>query len=230
MTNGLGAPLNISPRVTTYPEPSKRKRDSLMRGEPETLFWKVDAHPARQAHIADVVSRAERLSEAELLSGDPDHLVNHVIGGDLIRVPTLQRDAITYERSEQVSRRTGPFGEIANVKEPVFQFEVPFTGDPNFFLIRPNTYDSAPPRGQISGGRLILTVRGTTEPDAVQREVNAQLDSVEKYLRWHSDFWAGTDDEVRNAVRTRVGALRAKAEHMKSTDTGLAQFGFRPKS
>src|ERR1700704_6258831 len=54
------------------------------------------------------------------------------------------------------------YGRTIHRSGTLLTLVVPFTGDAGMFWVRPNTFDSAPPRGNLNGNTMVLRVRGTT--------------------------------------------------------------------
>ena len=59
-----------------------------------------------------------------------------------------------------------------------------FSGQQRLFDLRPSTYDSAPPRGYVSQGRVIIVYEGHNNPDEIKATIADQESQLKKYLAW----------------------------------------------
>src|ERR1700704_3331585 len=77
------------------------------------------------------------------------------------------------------------YGRTIHRSGTLLTLVVPFTGDAGMFWVRPNTFDSAPPRGNLNGNTMVLRVRGTDlNKEAVSKAFNSTLDDFARYLAW----------------------------------------------
>lgn len=62
---------------------------------------------------------------------------------------------------------------------------IPFDGDAQMFRVRPNTFNSAPPRAIINNQSLLITVQGTRlDPNQVRQSIDRTLQSIKQHLDW----------------------------------------------
>lgn len=203
----------------------------MYRDGPEfdILFHKIDGMGARRAQIASAAKVIDDLSEQTILSSSDEDILKEVQQKLAIGIPTLKRDDISYERKMRTISRRDMWGDHATVEVPVFYFDVPYEGEDIFFTMRPSTYSLNPPRGEARRGVLRIAVQGEEDASKLQQEVNATLASVDQYLGWHRELFAGVDAEIANAARGRLAQRRQKLSSLGEAEAGLAGFGFKPK-
>jgi hypothetical protein len=203
----------------------------MYRDGPEfdILFHKIDGMAARRAQVDLAAKEVDNLSEKQILSSSDDELLAVVQEKLSVAIPSLRRDDISYERKMRNINRQDMWGDRATVEVPVFYFDVPYDGEDVFFTMRPSSYDLNPPRGEARRGVLRIAVQGEEDATKLQQEVNATLASVDQYLTWHRELWAGIEADVANAARGRLSLRRQTLGTLGQTEAGLTGMGFKPK-
>ena len=60
---------------------------------------------------------------------------------------------------------------------------VPFEGDAEFFRVRPQTFTTNPPRGEITKAEILLThVRTDQNAEAIKQQYQSTVSSIKQYL------------------------------------------------
>jgi len=203
----------------------------MYRDGPEfdILFHKIDGMDARRAQVALAAKEVDNFSEKQILSSSDDELLAVVQDKLSVVIPSLRRDDISYERKMRTINRQDMWGDRATVEVPVFYFEVPYDGEDVFFTMRPSSYNLNPPRGEARRGVLRIAIQGEEDATKLQQEVNATLASVDQYLTWHRELWAGIEVDVANAARARIAQRRQTLGTLGQAEAGLAGMGFKPK-
>src|SRR5687768_3204568 len=128
------------------------------------LFVHGDLHAVLEHQQAQVKELVQQQSPDYLLNVNEQELAAALASEMTLDVPVIRDDdihvALHEETQVDVSRdpmRAG-YGRgpiyVAGNKTVI---AVPFDGDANFLKIKPNTYSSNPPRGQIVGHEIHLT-------------------------------------------------------------------------
>ena len=96
-----------------------------------------------------------------MLNTNVDNLVDYIVEKFRIDVPVLDEENMVAEQKEaQRDVSDDPQRMAYFMDRPVYivgvevTVEVPFSGDPQLFWVRPNMSDLAPPRGEVDGGTL----------------------------------------------------------------------------
>ena len=141
-----------------------------------------------------------------LLNTNVDNLVSYVVDKFRIDVPELDEANMTVDQREEQRDVSGDPRRMAYYKDrggPVHVtgteviVEVPFSGDAQMFKVRPSTYDTAPPRGEVRGN--IITFRywsDTPQGDQVKTALNGWPGDVKRYLQWQHDTFGGFNDAL----------------------------------
>lgn len=195
------------------------------------LFYDSDASSSIDARIKAACDEASHLPERRILETDPDALTAYFVDKYDVEVPILSRDQVAasqHERSIEVwdswdkQSRTVP-GEA-------YDFEVPFVGNADIFKLRPSTFDMSPPRAMVHKQVLTFTISDRTlTPEVVKSELDSLLASIEKYLEYHRQQWAGFKTQLASAVRAQIDARRQKLLAQKDTASKLSDMGIRLK-
>lgn len=193
------------------------------------LFWKINGLDARTQHVKAIAQSVDTLSDDKVLENDPESLISDAITRGSVKVPVMDRGNISFERSQRTFRGQDSWGEQRERKQAILVFDVPFSGDGDIFKIRPSRWDSNPPQGKVTGSTLRITIPDSEDPAHIKREIDAILDSIDQYLGWHRELWAGVDEEMTREVRQRLTARSQRLGKQRESDTGLEGLGFKPK-
>ena len=196
------------------------------------LFSTHDGFSVQRGQVENAAKEVEQFSEERILNTDPDELTQYLVDKFHVEVPTLDLASVTateHEREVEVYN----YWDQATARVPgmAFDFEIPFSGEADVFQVRPNSYDTNPPYGEVRGQILKFSVSGRElTGDQVTSEFEGMRDAVQKYLGWHKSFWAGHDEQIRQAVRDRINARRERLLKQKSAGAGLSRLGITLKT
>lgn len=201
------------------------------RRERNYLFSTQDGAGVMRAQISAAAAEADSLPEQRLLNTDVEALVAYFLDKYSVAVPTLDRDGMEASHHERQYAAYDQWDKRAiMVPGEAYDFEVPFTGDADIFHMQPNSYDSNPPSAVVAGSKLKFTIAGRTlAPEAVQKEVNSLLESIDRYLGWHRSMWASYPDQLGREIRQRIEARSARLLQQKSSAAALAGLGIKIK-
>jgi hypothetical protein len=196
----------------------------------DLLFCRIPSvHAVRDKQLADTVAAVDRLTHEALLTGDQDKIVGEIVDAGSVNVPVLDRENISYRRTEREGVVTDLFGDRVLRKQSVYLFDIPFVGDGPIFDVRPPQFDLSAPRGEAKRAILTVAVLGQEDPQALKREVDETLNHIEQYLESHRQFWTGFDQQLEAAVRQRFHQRREALKAQNSTAQGLEGLGFKKK-
>lgn len=183
----------------------------------EILFHNNDSFSVREAILERARNEVSAIPEDNLLSSDVSALVDYLVEKFKVEVPELILGETTATENERdVQIRDSWTNDIANVTGTAFDFSIPFTGDSSFFLMRPNTYDSGPPYGDIQGNLLKFSISGRDlSEEKIKQSYEKTVSSIEKYLGWHREFWRDLNQLVANSVRPEIERRRERLINQK---------------
>ena len=201
-----------------------------MSRESNILFWTGDGRSTRDHHVATIAKQAEAVPDARVMEEDHATIAAEIAAKGAVKVPSLDRTNVSFERVERTVDATNVWGEPYRAKQSMLKFEVPFVGERDIFTLRPTTWDSGPPYAEVGRSSLFVTIRDQTDVEAVKRELDNTLDSIEKYLGWHAPLWENVEADIVAGAVGILAARKKKIEQARQADDGLAAFGFKPKS
>jgi hypothetical protein len=89
--------------------------------------------------------------------------------------------------------------------------DVPFSGDPAMFKVRPNTYNSSPPRASVRGNILTFNIWGENLiAERVGQQITAFVAEVNQWLEWQRNSFNGFNDALAREARQAIDQRRAK--------------------
>lgn len=154
-----------------------------------------------------------------LAASEPD-LIAYLVEKYTLDPPRLLRDQIHIESEGEtkidVSRRWdyGAFDSEGphHVPGSYVTIAIPFEGDPDLFQFQANIFSASPPRGHVSGSRLLITFQDVKlDAQHIRQEIERTADRIEEYLRWTKndcDQWNGRVQAIaERAVRNRKQRL-----------------------
>lgn len=203
-------------------------------GEPELLFYKHDMHSVMEAHRQGSAKAVHDVDADRLLNSPTDDVVAEILQTYILNVPVLRRDdAYVDQREGQVPVRDyfarDAWGErgVRNVTGTIVDLTVPFTGDKDFFFIRPTTYDSSPPRSIVGKDTILIRASGRDmDPEGVKSTLNNTLADIEKYLGW----LRGSADPFNESLPAHIrSAIEARKSKLLKDRNMVASLGFNLK-
>jgi len=195
------------------------------------LFCSVSGFDVQHSAIERLAGQIAALSEERILNTDPDALVQYFVDDYHVAVPELDIPNITAMQHEREIEVYDAFDQRAyRVSGVAFDIEIPFSGDAEVFNIRPNSYDSGPPHGEISGNFIKFTVQDRAlSGEQVKSAIDSTVDSIQKYLGWHKEFWLPFDQNVAAAARQHIIQRRERLLQQKGAAANLAGLGIKLK-
>lgn len=208
-----------------------------MRSETILLFneYHLDTVLEGQAKkIRELVSKipAQRLIETEI-----EELLPALEEELRVEPIKLLEDEITVDQTERkIDVRRDYMRAISDRSRPFYvdglriSYFVPFTGDPELFKCRPNTFTMNPPHARISGHELAFDYdRADRDVVATKPAFNKDLANVRQWVEWVQEqvesFNSGLSNKLRQELNTRQQNLKAGQQQI-----GDLGFKVRPKT
>jgi hypothetical protein len=101
---------------------------------------------------------------------------------------------------------------------------VPFDGEKDVFLLRPNPFSMSPPRAVISGQEVIVTVSGPADslnPDALRKQLEETISQIQIHLDRARTEIGPYNDGLRSNVRGLLERRRSKVLGDRSLEETL---------
>ena len=195
----------------------------------EALFMKSGLSEVLSAQEEKVRKDVEGYDPNRLLNTPEADLVDYFAQSAAIEPVELQRDGISADQAEtsiDVRRLRDAYFDRGYGPRTVpgtrFSFFVPFEGEPALLGLKPNTWTSNPPRGAVRGRELILSFIAR-EPDGarIKAEFEAQLQSIESYLRHSTNMVREHNERVRKIATQAVQARRERLLAAQKTSAAI---------
>ena len=168
-----------------------------------------------------------------LLNTPTEDLLASIFDEVRFDIPILHReDAYADQKEARVPVRdyfsSGCDG-VTHVQGTMVELCVPFTGDKDFFFIRPATFDTGPPRAIIGQGEITIRVAGRgLNSDAVKQELHRALDDIQKYLGWQRQSATEFNNGLPGLIRTAIEQRKTKLLADQNLVAGLG-FNLKPR-
>jgi hypothetical protein len=165
-----------------------------------------------------------------ILTSSLEDLCDYFAQKYALQVPQLQREHVVADQREREidvssdSRRYWRSPGPHYVRGTEVSLTIPFSGDPEFFKIRPGTFSINPPLGVIVDQTLMLRVTGTNlDAAAVKQQLDDEVGKIETYLinlRSTVDLY---NTSIRERARQQLAARRTK---LLSDQNLVAELGY----
>ena len=196
----------------------------------DLLFFNADAFAVQQHQRQAVEAEIANLDGNRLLNTNVDDLVDYIVDKFRIDVPELDEANMVADQREERRDVSGDPQRMAYVAGgPVYvvgaevTVEVPFSGDPQMFRVRPTTSDLAPPRGEVAGNNLRFRYWTDKSQDGrLKIELDRWLIDVKRYLHWQRESFRGFNDFLADLARA---AITRRREKLLANQNLVASFG-----
>jgi hypothetical protein len=195
-----------------------RRKSAGVSMSGDLLFFKHDIFSVMDGQRQKTSGLVLRINGNALLNTPTEDIVEEILPQIRLDIPVLHRDQAHLDQHEaQVPVRDffshGRNGD-RSVQGTVIELFVPFTGDKNFFAIRPSTFDNGPPRAIVENDHLTVQIAGhNLTQAAVKQDLDRTLDAIERYLDWQrasvNEFNGSLPGLIRRAVEQRKAKLMA---------------------
>jgi hypothetical protein len=184
-------------------------------------FNKSDMFLIMDSQRMEANKAVQSLNPDELLNTPTEDIVTRIVEKYCLDIPVLLRDKAHLEEPRETTLTINDYGRTIHPIGTVLTLVVPFTGDAGMFWVRPTSFDSMPPRGNLNGNELVLKMSGVNlNKEAVTKNFNSTLDVFERYLGWQrssaGEFNAGLGVSVRQSVEARKARLLADRDLVAS--------------
>jgi hypothetical protein len=192
----------------------------------ELLFSRGDIFSVIQGHTEALKKKVQSIPANTLLNASEQDLVQAVVEEFRLNVPVINDDEIYIaqagETQVDMSRDPNRRFFYNNPSGPIYVpghktvIAVPFQGDAGFFKIRPQTFSTNPPRGDITGTEILLTyVRTDQNAEVIKQEYQRTVSAIKQHLGSLSgsaaQFNAQLETLVTSQLKERKNILLADA-------------------
>ena len=160
----------------------------------ELLFYGGDLYSGLRAHLEKAKEKVDSLPKEQFLGTPEEDLIEHLYSLLVLHPITIHEDAMAMDQQETKIDVSGwpdrnPFRDpgpiyVGGVKITI---SIPFTGDPQFWKIKPSSWQSVFPRGNIRHpgndgiGYLDIIIKQPSDEGPCYGRSGSQFDN-----RWHA--------------------------------------------
>jgi hypothetical protein len=190
------------------------RRDAVINipglGEPRPLFSNNDMSNLSRQYVHEARNAVQQIPSDELLNTPTEDIVATLVDKHSFTLPTLRRDEAYIDGPHEIDLRRNDFGEQIVLRGTLIALVVPFDGEVGMFYMNPNRWGGTL-RANLHYNNLILTVRGVNlQTDAVGKQLTAQLDEIEAFLRWQKDIANQHRETLPQQLRPLIEARKQK--------------------
>jgi hypothetical protein len=200
---------------------------SYRRGRSDLLFYEYDCFSVIENQRRQLQAEVSAIPEQRLLNTSVEDLVRYLVDKYQLEVPVLDVENAVADQREATVEVSGFMygldrGETRSVPGTQVTLEVPFTGDPQMFKVRPSTFNSAPPYAEIRGQSVILVQSGTQlSAEQVQVGFDRTINDINQYLTWQRNDARGLNEHLPQIARQAIEQRREKLLANQSLVSGL---------
>jgi hypothetical protein len=182
-------------------------------------FNKFDMFAVMDAARQEADKTVQAINADVLLNTPIDDLVSQIVEKHRLDVPVLLRAQAHLEEPRESTVTRDDYGRQIRQTVTVLTLRVPFTGDGGMFWVRPNTFDSAPPRANLDHNELVLRISGAgMKGEDVTKRFNTVMDDFDRYLGWQR----GSAEELATDLESRVKRAAVARRDRLLADRNLA--------
>jgi TIR domain len=198
------------------------------------LFYRVDIFSVLAYQEKSLKEDVDRLDSRTIASTSEDELVLQVASKFKIEIPVLEEDKayvshreidmdVSQDPMRMIFDRSSPF----YIKGTEITFTVPFRGDPDLFYVRPQTFSTNPPRGQIVGHEIQLVYRTTNEnAAAIKAEFQNSIHTIKQHLGWLENSISTFNSTIGQKAQSLILQRRQK---LAATENMISSLGIPVK-
>ncbi|MBC3229987.1 hypothetical protein [Serratia fonticola] len=190
----------------------------LVRGTTDQLFCKAGWSSVEELQRNAFCQEIDSYHPDKLLNTSEDALIDYFQNKYRMDVPKIERDAISVDQREtkiDVSRDSSRF--ISDRSIPFYiagtliEVEIPFSGDGQFFNVRPSTFSLNGQGGKIKESCLVIQIQGATlNPEEVKRQIESTLVYLDTNLNRLRNAADQFNLSISSQVKTRITARKQK--------------------
>ena len=187
------------------------------------FFNNIDWFSADRNQRKLLVDEIGGLNEDRLLNTSVEDLCDYFEKKFIIEIPVLKtEDIVADQREVQIDVGGGHI-----LKGTAVEIAIPFDGDVEAFRVRPSSFTSNPPSGEVRNNSLILKIEGTDlTGDRVRDEINRTITEIQDYLTTLRGDARGFNDQLKSVAR---GAIEKRRQKLLADRSLVGSLGFKIK-
>jgi hypothetical protein len=179
------------------------------------LFSQYDAHSVQASQRKQMQGEISSMDGDRLLNTNVDDLVAYFADKYGIEIPELLEESVDQREAQRdvsgdplrTSHHFGHGGPLMGTGTEI-SVDVPFSGVPKMFEVRPSTFSSNPPQGVARGSTLTFSLwSDTPNADQIRGQIQTWLSNIRQHLQWQREGFRelneGLPREARQAIEGR---------------------------
>jgi hypothetical protein len=197
-----------------------------MRGD--LLFWKHDWFSVVEGQKAALRKHVDGLRSDFFESGPLDELADQLATKFSLVPPVIEPDKIEVSQREvDIDVSGDSYRDISRsgphyVKGTAITVNIPFTGDKGMFLVRPSTFSTHVPHGNVRDGFIQFTISGTKlTTEKVKSDIDSTVKSISEFLKNQALSVGNFPQEIRQIAYQALEQRKLKLDADKDLTSNL---------
>jgi hypothetical protein len=198
------------------------------------LFHRADIFDLLEHQRASLKEEVGHLDAAALQNCSQDEIVHLLTTKYKLELPLLDEESaelshrdVHVDVSQDPMRLILDRGRAFYIPGVEITFSVPFRGDPLLFDVRPSTFSTNPPIGDIKDREIQLTFTRTDKNAAAAK---SDYEQVIKNIRQHLDWLRNSIEEFNTKIGGQVDSLvNQRRQQLSATADMIASIGLPVK-
>lgn len=187
----------------------------------ELLFWKYDMFGLLESQRRSMTTYIDQLTELHVLETSDENLLPELMQRFELVIPELDESAITVSPPREIQISVSQEFRLGygprSVKGIEVTFNVPYTGDVEFFRVRPTHHTLNPPRAVLRTAELGFPFSDRQlNAEQIRREFDGQLKSVKEFLEWQTNDVRPFNGNLRNSILQALAHRRGKLQQAQA--------------
>ena len=207
----------------------------MSNSESDLLFFGKELSVLIREYQAAINREVEGWERNRILASSESDLVTYLVEKYSLDPPRLLADQMHIENEGEAKIDvSGRFeydvrdrGRPFHIPGSFVIVAIPFDGDGDLFEFRASTFNLNPPRGHVSGSRVLLSFQGVNmDAGRTREEINSTVEQIEQHLEWIRRDCGGWNARVATVAEQSV---RHRKERLLEQANMLSALGLPMK-
>lgn len=177
------------------------------------LFYGKRLSDLIRGYEAELSKEIESWERNKILATSEHDLIAYLVQKYTLDAPHILRDQIYVENEGEVKIDVSNRFEYGFWDQDVPHYvsgsyvtvAIPFEGDADLFEYQASTFSFNPPRGRISGSKILISFQDVKlDPEKTRQRIDTTVTQVEEYLGWINSDCGGWNARIQDIAEQRV--------------------------
>ena len=191
----------------------------------DPMFWRGDLGDSLRSRLQQVNESARGIQPNTVLNTPLEDIVKDLVDRYQVAPIVLDVEAKFSSGAVDTDLYMEDIGRRFRVDGTKITWNIPYTGDPNLFSLRPREWTTSIPRGKINDEDHLLEIdfkgRSPLDPGHVEDHFHRAIQLFEQYANWQAGQISEFNDELMNIARHAVNQRKEKVLADKQLDASL---------